>query len=164
MSARARRAMAVTLGAALAALGGCSEPTRSAEPRLKPHALSFDALFVVDSARQTYWLSPGDTIAVRLTVEPDDSRRSDKGLFRYAGVPIWMSAPADSANFVTSYFTVEQLPDHLIGVFWGEQVAGTRLVLILDPERLSLQWAVTTNDQGSLIELASGTGVGRPTS
>lgn len=165
MSARARRTASMAVPAVIVAILGCGEPTQpSTQPRLQPNDISFDALFVVDEALSSSWLSAGDTIAVRLSVEPSEPSTSAgrvEGTFRYAGVPIWYAAPSDSASFAASYFTVEHLEDHLVGVFWGEQVAGTRLVLILDPERLSMQWAVTTNSGGALIELARGTGAHR---
>ena len=154
----------VALGAA-----GCAAPT---EPPDDPKrsgggvAVTFDATLSVASALPGSWLRVGDTVTVTLRIAPGDepgSTGQTEGTIGYEGVPIWYPAPSGTGAFEASYFTHAELGDRLVSVFWGEHLAGARLVLIVDPHRLAMQWAVTVSGaEGQAIEVARGTGARIP--
>ena len=154
----------VTLGAA-----GCAAPT---EPPDDPGrsgggaAVTFDATLAVSAALPGSWLRVGDSVAVTLHIAPGDDGTAAgqaEGTIGYEGIPIWYPAPSSAGAFEASYFTHAELGDRLIGVFWGEHLAGARLVLIVDPNRLAMQWAVTVSGaDGQAIEVARGTGARIP--
>lgn len=162
LTAGATRAMAVVLALGLA---GCAAPTDAARetPRFDGRpAIDFEATLLVQSARQDSWLRAGDTITARIRATPNDGAQTSGqvvGTMEYDGVPIWYAARSDSAAFQATYFTHTELGDRLISVFWRDNLAGARLVLIMDPQTFTLQWVVTaTEPTGALIEIASGTG------
>ena len=146
-------------------LAGCAAPTDAARETSRfdgRPTIDFEATLLVQSARQDFWLRAGDTITVRIRATPNDSAQTSgrvEGMMEYDGVPIWYAALSDSAAFQATYFTHAELGDHLISVFWRDDLAGARLVLIMNPRTLMLQWVVTaTQPTGALIEIASGTG------
>lgn len=150
--------MTLMIGAA-----GCDRPTAADPGGIVEGESSFVALLVTDSAQSTYWLQPGDTITVRIRVTPerDDAGRNG-GTIGYDGVAVWSPSREPSAAFEAGYFTHPELGERLIGVFWGDNPAGARLVLIVNPDPLALDWIVTASDSaGDLIEIASGRGTVR---
>ena len=141
---------------------GCDRPT-AADPGgiAEGSESSFVALLVTDSAQSTYWLQPGDTITVRIRVTPerDDHAGRTGGPLGYDGVAVWSRTREPSAAFEAGYFTHPELGERLISVFWGDNPAGARLVLIVNPEPLTLDWIVTASDaEGDVFEIASGRG------
>jgi hypothetical protein len=166
MSARltACATMAIAMVIALD-LAGCAAPTDVARetPRSDGRpSIDFEATLLVHSARQDSWLRAGDTVAARIRATPNDGAPAFgqvEGTMEYDGVPIWYAARSDSAAFRATYFTHAELGDRLISVFWRDNLSGARLVLIMDPQTLALQWVVTaTEPTGELVEIASGTG------
>ena len=150
--------MTLMLGAA-----GCDRPTAADRVGIADGGeASFVFLLVTTSAQSTYWLQPGDTTTVRIRVTPEPRRghagRSG-GILGYDGVAVWSRTREPSAAFEAGYFTHPDLGERLISVFWGDNPAGSRLVLFVNPDPLALDWIVTANDaEGALIEIASGRG------
>lgn len=151
------------LGLAVAlALSGCTSPTDAAgDPsRLLPPGSTFDVTLVVRESLPAYWLQPGDSISVRLSLDGGarEPGRSE-GSVAYEGIPIWAPAPVPSGAFESSYFTHPDLGETLVSLFWGGSINGQRLILFIDPESLGVAWAITVTDSaGQLIDVASGEG------
>jgi hypothetical protein len=150
--------MTLMIGAA-----GCDRPT-AADPGgiAEGGESSFVVVLVTDSAQSTYWLQPGDTITVRIRVTPEPREGHagrTGGTLGYDGVAVWSRTREPSAAFEAGYFTHPELGERLISVFWGDNPAGARLVLIVNLDPLTLDWIVTASDaEGDLIEIASGRG------
>ena len=150
-------AMVMTL---LIGAAGCDRPT-AADPDGIAEAgeSSFVVALVADSAQSTYWLQPGDTIVVQIRIKPEPRAGLTGGTLGYHGVAVWSRNREPSAAFEAGYFTHPDLGDRLISVFWGDNPAGARLVLIVNPDPLTLDWIVTASGaEGDLIEIASGRG------
>lgn len=154
-------AAAGTLVWALVALA-CRAPTAAPdEPSLvPPSSTAFSVLLVVRTARDGHWLRAGDSVRVRLTLEPDEAATgagSSEGRITYAGVPLWATAPAAPGAFATTYFTHEDVTGRLIGLFFGDDIARGRLLLLVRPDPVAVTWIITASGpDGEPVELARG--------
>jgi hypothetical protein len=154
---------ALALGAA-----SCRTPTGVPdEPTLvAPAVTTHAAILVVRSALDGHWLAAGDSVAVRLSLAPDEEAGREgraAGVIAYDGVPVWRAARGEAGAFATTYFTHDDLADRLIGVFFDPDIARGRLLLFVRPEPFAITWVVTASGaDGAPVELARGDAVATP--
>ena len=154
-------AAAGTLVWALVALA-CRAPTAAPdEPSLvAPSSTALSVHLVVRSARDGHWLRPGDSVRVRITLEPDEEAAragSVEGRISYDGVPLWAAAPAAPGAFATTYFTHDDVAGRVIGLFFGGDIARGRLLLLVRPDPVAVTWIITASGpDGEPVELARG--------
>jgi hypothetical protein len=141
--------------------GAPDEPNPVASP-VTTHA----AILVVRSALDGHWLAAGDSVAVRLSLAPDEEAAHERraaGVIAYDGVPVWRSARGAAGAFAATYFTHDGVADRLIGVFFDADIARGRLLLFVRPEPFAITWVVTASGAGGApVELARGDAVATP--
>jgi hypothetical protein len=151
--------LALTIGAL-----GCRAPTELPdEPAAMAPAVSRDAVLIVRAAHDDHWLRPGDSVSVSLTLHADEGAAAEGrmvGTLDYRGHPLWAAGASPAGEYSTTYFSHDAVPDHVIGLFFGADIARGRLILFVRPEPFAVTWIVTASGPGGEpVELARGDGV-----